>query len=124
MNTITTVLISAGNAALIYFALTAWFELHRLKRDITGIKRALTVTTTITMGQNVRANFKELNNMRNTLHRLIENEQYEEAEKLKDAIIRMEHNAEEALNNFKDICGDDICDVIVTKVNNRANEED
>ena len=113
-----------ANCFLTWFAITAWFELRRLKRDIIGMKRALAVTTTITMGEHVKSNFEQLNEMKAAFHRLIENEQYEEAEELKNAIAKMELSAEHALKEFKDICGDKLCDIVVTKVKSHIDEED
>ena len=122
-NIIFTIVAIISNAAVTYFAITAWFELRRLKRDIIGMKRALAVTTTITMGEHVKSNFEQLNEMKAAFHRLVENEQYEEAEELKNAIAKMELSAEHALKEFKDICGDKLCEVIVTKVKNHIDEE-
>jgi len=86
LNIILYIMAIIANCFLTWFAITAWFELRRLKRDIIGMKRALAVTTTITMGEHVKSNFEQLNEMKAAFHRLIENEQYEEAEKLKAAI--------------------------------------
>ena len=123
-NIIFTIVAVIANAAVTYFAVTAWFELRRIKNDILGIKRALAITTTITMGEHVKSNFEQLNEMKADFHRLVENEQYEEAEKLKNAIAKVELNAEHALKEFKDICGDKLCEIVVTKVKSRADEED
>jgi len=121
-NIIFTIVAIISNAAVTYFAITAWFELRRLKRDIIGMKRALAVTTTITMGEHVKSNFEQLNEMKAAFHRLVENEQYEEAEELKNAIAKMELSAEHALKEFKDICGDSLCDIVVTKVKRHPDE--
>jgi hypothetical protein len=121
LNIIFTILTIIANGALAYFAITAWFELRRLKRKLTGMERAMTVVTTITMGNHVRDNFEQLNEMKATFLRLVENEQYEEAEELKNAIAKMELNAEHALKEFKDICGGEI---VVTKVKSHIDEED
>ncbi len=123
-NIIFTIVAIISNAAVTYFAITAWFELRRLKRDIIGMKRALAVTTTITMGEHVKSNFEQLNEMKAAFHRLVENEQYEEAEELKNAIAKMELSAEHALKEFKDICGDNLCDIVVTRVKAKHSEED
>lgn len=36
----------------------------------------------------------------------------------------MELSAEHALKEFKDICGDKLCEVVVTKVKNHIDEEE
>ena len=116
LNIIFTIVAVIANAAMTYFAITAWFELRR-------VKRAMAIVTTIAMGERVKSNFDQLNEMKAAFHRLVENEQYEEAEELKNVIAKMELNAEHALKEFKDVCGDS-CEVIVTNVKNRAEEED
>lgn len=112
------------NCFLTWFAITAWWELRSMKRDIIGMRHALAVITTITMGEHVKSNFEQLNEMKAAFHRLVENEQYEEAEELKKAIAKMELNAEHALKEFKDICGDKFCEIVVTKVKNHIDEEE
>ena len=124
LNIIFTIVAVIANAAMTYFAITAWFELRRMKRDIIGVRHALAVTTTITMGEYVKSSFDQLNEMKAAFRRLVENEQYEEAAELKNAIAKMELSAEHALKEFKDICGDKFCEVIVTKVKNHHSEED
>jgi hypothetical protein len=124
LNNILTIVTIIANCFLTWFAITAWFELRRMKRDIIGMRHALAVTTTITMGEYVKSTFDQLNEMKATFHRLVENEQYEEAEELKNAIAKVELSAEHALKEFKDICGDKLCEVIVTRVKNHVDEEE
>ena len=124
LNIIFTIVAIIANGALAYFAITAWFELRRIKSDLIGMRRALAITTTITMGEHVRSNFDQLNEMKKTFHLLVENEQYEEAEELKNAIAKMELSAEHALKEFKDICGDKLCEIVVTKVKAGNREEE
>ena len=124
LNIIFTVAATIAYFFLVWFAITAWFELRRMKRDIIGMRHALAVTTTIAMGEYVKSTFDQLNKMKSEFHRLVENEQYEEAEELKNAIAKMELGAEHALKELKDICGDKLCEVIVTKVKNHVDEEE
>ena len=124
LNIILTVAATIANGTMIYFTITAWFELRRMKRKLTAMERAMAIVTTITMGEHVKSNFDQLNEMKATFHRLVENEQYEEAEELKNAIAKMELNAEHALKEFKDICGDKLCEIVVTKVKNHIDEEE
>jgi hypothetical protein len=123
LNIIFTIVAVIANAAMTYFAVTAWSELRRLNRNFTGINRAMAIVTTITMGNRVKDNFDQLNEMKATFLRLVKNEQYEEAEKLKAIIAKMERNAEEEMKDFKDICGDH-CEVFMTKVKNHIDEEE
>jgi len=123
LNIIFTIVAVIANAAMTYFAITAWFELRRMKRDFAGVKRAMVVTTTITVANHVKDSFEQLNDMKDTFNQLVEDEQYEEAERLKAAITDAERNAKAATKLFKDICGDS-CDVVVTKVKKHCSEED
>lgn len=123
LNIILTIVTIIANCFLTWFAITAWFELRRLKRKLTGMERAISVVTTITMGNQVKDNFDQLNDMKETFNQLVEEERYEEAEELKNAITNMERNAKAAMERFKDICGDS-CEVIVTKVKKHINEEE
>lgn len=123
MNLIFTIVTIIANCFLTLFAITAWFALRRLNRDFAGMKRVMAIVTTITMGNQVKDSFDQLSKMKATFHRLVENEQYEEAEELKNAITNMERNAKAAMEHFKDICGDS-CEVIVTKVKKHIDEED
>ena len=124
LNIIFTIVAIIANAAVTYFAITVWFEVRRMNRKLTGMERAMAIVTTITMGEHVKSNFEQLNEMKAAFHRLVENEQYEEAEELKNAIAKMEISAEHALKEFKDICGDKLCEIVVTKVKNHINEEE
>lgn len=122
LNIILTIVTIIANCFLTWFAITAWFELRRLKRKLTGMEHAMAVVTTITMGNQVKDSFDQLNDMKETFNQLVEEERYEEAEELKNAITNMERNAKAAMERFKDICGDS-CEVIVTKVKKHINEE-
>lgn len=123
LNIIFTIVAVIANAAMTYFAITAWFELRRMKRDFAGVKRAMVVVTTITVANHVKDSFEQLNDMKETFSQLVEDEQYEEAERLKAAITDAERNAKATMKLFKDICGDS-CDVVVTKVKAKHSEED
>ena len=57
LNIIFTIVAVIANAAMTYFAITAWFELRRMKRDFAGVKRAMVVTTTITVANHVKDSF-------------------------------------------------------------------
>ena len=124
LNIIFTIVTIIANCFLTWFAITAWFALRRLNRDFAGMKRAMAIVTAITMGEHVKSNFEQLNEMKAAFHRLIEKEQYEEAEELKKAIAKMELGAEHALKEFKDLCGDKLCEIFVTKVKSHVDEEE
>lgn len=122
LDIILTIVTIIANCFLTWFAITAWFELRRMKRNLTGMERAMAVVTTITMGNHVKDSFEQLNEMKAAFHQLVEEEQYEEAERLKAAIANAERNVEQSLKKFKDIFGDS-CEIVVTKVKNHIDEE-
>lgn len=122
LNIILTIVTIIANCFLTWFAITAWFELRRMKHNLTGMERAMAVVTTITMGNLVKDSFEQLNEMKAAFHQLVEEEQYEEAERLKAAIANAERNVEQSLKKFKDIFGDS-CEIVVTKVKNHIDEE-
>ena len=115
LNIIFTVMDIVANAALTYFAVSAWFTLRRRQKDVNGMRKAVAITTTLTMGSHVKSNFDEVNKMKATFMHLVENEQYEEARKLQDIIAHAEQSAKESLQRFKETCGD-IGEIIVTQV--------
>ena len=112
-----------ANGFLSWFAITAWFEFRRIKSDISRMRRAMSVVTTITMGNYVEDRFDQLNEMKETFNQLVEEERYEEAEELKNAITNLERNVKAAMKLFKDICGDN-CEIVVTKVKSHIDEEE
>lgn len=124
LNIILNIMAIIANCFLTWFAITAWFALRRLNRDFAGMKRAMAIVTTITMGEHVKSNFEQLNEMKATFHLLVENERYEEAEELRKAIAKMEIGAEHALKEFKDLYGDKLCEIFVTKVKADNREEE
>lgn len=122
LDIILTIVTIIANCFLTWFAITAWFELRRMKRNLTGMERAMAVVTTITMGNHVKDSFEQLNEMKAAFNRLVEEERYEKAERLKAAIANAERNCEASMKRFKDICGDS-CEIVVTKVKNHIDEE-
>ena len=76
------------------------------------------------MGKHVKDSFDQINEMKAVFRELIEADRYEEAKQLKEAIEQAERNAEDSLKKFKEICGGNLCDIVVTKVKAKHNEED
>jgi len=124
LNIILSIMAIIANCFLTWFAITAWFDLRRMKHALGGMKHALAVMTTITMGKHVKDSFDQINEMKAVFRELIEADRYEEAKQLKEAIEQAERNAEESLKKFKDICGDSLCDIVVTRVKAKHSEED
>jgi hypothetical protein len=123
LNIILNIMAIIANGFLSWFAITAWFEFRRIKKYIIGMSRAISLVTTITMGNYVEDKFDQLNEMRETFNQLVEEERYEEAEELKNAITNVERNAKAAMKHFKDLCGDN-CEIVVTKMKSHIDEEE
>lgn len=71
----------------------------------------------LVMTEHLRGIFNELNSLKATLNELVENENFEEAKKLKTVIEDAEESAMNALRHFQDMFGNDACKVTITKVN-------
>lgn len=109
--------------ATAYFACCAYFYLRRQKDSIKTVDDSIeTVNISLSrmlmmvMGDHLRDSFREVNALQKEFHELIENERYEEAERLKSIIESAEKSAEKSLHNFKELFGDE-CEVVVTKIN-------
>lgn len=108
--------------AIIAYGVTAGFtyfafgKMIRLLKDIKDMKHTLAVTASLTMGMHVKSSIAELNDMKRTLRHLIEDERFEEAEKLQDLIVKAEKNAKETIEKMNSVFGD-IAEIHVMKVN-------
>lgn len=102
--------------ATAYFACCAYFYLRRQNDSIKIVSKSLSRMLMMVMGDHLRDSFNEVNAMQKEFHELIENERYEEAERLKSIIESAEKSAEKSLHNFKELFGDE-CEVVVTKIN-------
>ena len=107
--------------ALAFFATTAWFALRRLQDDVNLMRNAVRHIAVLSMGSHLKNNIDELKNMKATLRHLVETEQYAEARKLQSAIAHAEQIVQEALQRFKETCGD-TAEIIVTHVETDGDE--
>lgn len=114
----------AANAALTFLAGYAFVAMRRLQKDVEGMRHSVMMTFTLTMASHVKENFEELNRMKEEFNRLVEAEQYEEAQRLQGVIEKAANAAKESLAKFNEVCGDNIAEIIVTKVRNGYVEED
>lgn len=118
LNIIFTIVAIVVNAALTFFAGYAFITMRKLQKDVDGMWRSVTMTLTLTMGSHVKGNFDELNKMKETFNYLVDTEQYEEAQKMQDAIEKAERSAMASLEKFRETCGGNLAEIIVTKVKN------
>ena len=102
-------------AAVVFFAIAAWFRLREMERRTKATLRGVSLLTTLAMGHHVKENFEEVNRMKRAFEQLVEEERYEDAERMKSVIDKAERDAERALEHFKDTFGE-VMDITVTKV--------
>lgn len=116
LNIILTIL---GSLAYIVTATFAFFAFSRLKRqeeDLCGMKIVTAKTLALVTAGHLQRSFETLNEMKETLRDLIEDERFEEAEDLKKTIVKMEHCAMRELERFKENFGEDCVDIKVTSI--------
>lgn len=116
LNIILTVMTIIASWALVFFVLHTTKELREIKHTVFGMRSAIKTVLTISFGNAVRENFEEVDRMKKTFAHLIESEQYEEAEKLHEAIKESEQTAFNFLKAFKESCGDEHTKIIFTSV--------
>lgn len=115
---------SIAYTVLIGLAISVYFYLRRQQQDMKDIKRVLARLFAITMGEHLRSNFDRLNEMKDTLQKLVENEQYEDAKRMQTLITAQEQQAMKALHSFQKEFGVDVVKMEITKVGKPANEEE
>lgn len=99
-----------------FVAIEAWQRMRNVQKKLDIVLHGVSITTALTMGHHVKESFDQVNAMKQTLQELVEKEQFEEAKQLKEDIDRAEQMAVQALEHFKETCGDGIADIVVTKV--------
>lgn len=122
LNIVLTILTIVANIALTFFAISAWFGLHRLERIISSMHRDITITATLTMGNHVKENFEQVNNMKETFNRFVETEHYEEAAQMQEMIEKAEKVAMESLEHFRKTFGENLAEIIVDRVKTRPED--
>lgn len=105
-----------GSLGTMCFVFIAFSYAQHLKKDSIAIRKLLDRMLFLVMGDHIRNNFNEVNELKKTFSDLVNREQYEEAENLKMVISKAAENAERSLHNFKEIFGDDACEIIVSDV--------
>ena len=108
-------------SALAYGAMAflAAFAVTRLKRqeeDLRWLKKVAEKTLELVIVGYIQRSFEMLNDMKETLQDLVDDDRFEEAEDMKKTIVKMEHCAIRELERFKEICGDDCVDIKITNI--------
>lgn len=105
-----------GYVATATFAGYAFVRLKRQEEDLSELKVVSARTLTLMMGEHLRASFDALNEMKETLHDLVDDERFEEAEQLRATIVKAERIAMRELERFKESFGEDAVDVKLTNL--------
>lgn len=100
LHTILSVVFLLGYSAICLMAATAFSRLTRLQKDVDAMKFLVGRTFRLILMSHTRESFRELNEMKDTFNRLVENEQFEDARKLKDAISDAEESAKRLLGEL------------------------
>lgn len=98
------------------FTCYAFWRLKRQEDDLSVLKMVTTKTLALVTGEHLRASFDALNDMKDALQGLIEDERFEEAEDLKETIDKMERMAFKELERFKKNFGEDCVDIKMTSI--------
>lgn len=89
-----------------YMAIMAFFYLGRLKKREVFLKNVMKQLVTLSIVNEVRENVRDVNEMKTDLQRLIENEQFEDAEQLKKIISRVEGRVKRMIDELDATIGD------------------
>lgn len=108
--------------AAIFFATSAFFKMKLYQKKLSFIETSIQKILIITLGDRLRKNFEDLNELKHKLAVLIEHEQYEEAQKLRKVIEKVEENAFKSLKNFQKTYGEDMCEIVISEINNDNDE--
>lgn len=110
-------------AVMMMFTINVWDNFNRVNRDIRDIQNTIGFMATISLQTYVRGNVETLKDMKETFQRLVENEQYEEAKKLKATINKLELHTHETIDKLKTVCKDGYFEYVEVNVNKTKNDE-
>ncbi len=102
-------------AVMAFLASFAFVRIRRLTNEVCQLHHDVHTTLCITMGEHIRSNVEELNNMKERLEELLEDERFEDAGRLKKIIEHQEHLTEQSIARFKNVFGEDAVRVEMTK---------
>lgn len=98
-----------------YMAIMAFFYLRHLKKNKEVLREVLKKLLMFSIANEVRENVKNVNEMKIDFQRLIENEQFEDAEQLKKIIDDVEGNVKRMLDELNAVLGDGKVKQIIIK---------
>lgn len=107
--------------AMTFFAVNAWFTLRRQHDLIHGTAKTVAKIFVQLSAMKIQSSFDKIEKMRTLLNALVENEDYEEAEKLKAAIAHAEEETQKSIDALSETCGVEI-DMKVIKIGDSSSE--
>ena len=100
---------------LAYTAIALYFKMRRMQKDMYMTKETLRKIFGMTMSLHVDSKFDQVEKMKKTLQELIENEQYEDAERLRNAIEQAQEVAVKQLEILKKYFDEEIIEINMVK---------
>ena len=89
------------------FAVMGYFKWREMQSDVRALIRKMHTLEGIIVSSHLRANIEQLSKMKIHLQMLVDDEKFEEAEDLKQMIVKMQQNIDDTLkvmkNNFGDV---------------------
>lgn len=104
-----------------YMAIMAFFYLRHLKKNKEVLREVLKRLLMLSIANEVRENMRDVNEMKIDFQRLIENEQFEDAEQLKKIISRVEGRVKRMIDELNDGLGDGKVEQVIIKTINDDN---
>lgn len=121
LHIILTIVSVLAYVATAFMAITAFFYMRYLRKEAGKMEFVLAKVFALQLANYVRDNVKELNEMKDTLRHLIEDEQFEKAEHLKAVISEVEESVSQSINELNKASGGAIKAVVFK--NHKNNEE-
>ena len=113
---IATVMSIVSYSAVTFLAAFAFVRLKRQADDIMDLKMVAAKTLALVTGEHIRTMFESINDMKETFLRLVDEERFEEAEDLKQAIGKSEQQAFRELDRFRERFGEDCVHIQNTNI--------
>ena len=102
-------------AAMTLLTADAWRRLRRQQQELKDIRKVLSKTLCVVTGEQICADFDRIKEMEKILRELLENDQYEEAERLKAIIDDRRQAVDNMVRAFRKEFGEDMMKIEIIK---------
>ncbi len=92
--------------AMSSFTVSAWCCLREQKRNIISIKEMQTRLFALTFAIKLQGEIDQVGRMEHTKDNFIKEEQYEEAQRLQEAIAKMQEHVRDSIRTYNELFGD------------------